>query len=68
MGYLLNITRIRTVAQALAALEQKVVFVGGAAVCLYTNPEIALEVLPMKNFLIHTSMYLLLLQYQVSQL
>src|SRR5687768_17587948 len=45
-GYLLNSTRIRAVAQALAPLEQKVVFVGGATVCLYINPEVASEVRP----------------------
>lgn len=45
-SYLQNVTRIRAVANALKPLEQKVVFVGGATVALYTNPEASMEVRP----------------------
>lgn len=45
-GYLQNISRLRAVAQALKPLNQKVVFVGGATIALYGNPERAFEVRP----------------------
>ena len=45
-SYLQNIVRLRAVAQALKPLEQKVVFVGGATIALYANPETAMEVRP----------------------
>ena len=45
-AYLTNLARIRAVAQALKPLNQKVVFVGGATVALYTDPQMAQEVRP----------------------
>ncbi|OLY91803.1 Nucleotidyl transferase AbiEii toxin, Type IV TA system [Cnuella takakiae] len=45
-SYQQNVTRIRAVANAMKPLEQKVVFVGGATVALYTNPEASIEVRP----------------------
>ncbi|RYZ26449.1 MAG: hypothetical protein EOO10_15505 [Chitinophagaceae bacterium] len=45
-SYLQNITRIKVVAKALEPLEQKVVFVGGATIALYTNPAITMELRP----------------------
>jgi hypothetical protein len=45
-SYLQNIVRLRAVAQALKPLDQKVVFVGGATIALYANPETAMEVRP----------------------
>lgn len=45
-NYLQNIGRLRAVAQALKPLNQKVVFVGGATIALYGNPDTAFEVRP----------------------
>lgn len=45
-SYQLNITRIKAVANALEPLKQKVVFIGGAAIALYTNPQTSMEVRP----------------------
>jgi len=45
-SYLQNIVRLRAVAQALKPLDQKVVFVGGATIALYANPETSMEVRP----------------------
>lgn len=45
-NYLQNITRLRAVARALKPLEQKVVFVGGATIARYVNPDTAMEVRP----------------------
>lgn len=45
-SYLQNISRIRVVARALEPLRQKIVFVGGATIALYTNPSTAMEVRP----------------------
>lgn len=45
-SYLQNVTRIRAVAIALKPLEQKIVFVGGATIALYTIPDTALELRP----------------------
>lgn len=44
--YLQNVTRLRAVAQALQPLNQKVVFVGGATIALYGNPDNAFEIRP----------------------
>lgn len=45
-AYLQNISRLRAVAQALKPLDQKVVFVGGATIALYGNPDTVFEVRP----------------------
>jgi predicted nucleotidyltransferase len=45
-NYLQNVSRLRAVAQALKPLNQKVVFVGGATIALYGNPDTAFEVRP----------------------
>ena len=44
--YFQNVSRLRTVAQALKPLNQKVVFVGGATIALYGNPDTSFEVRP----------------------
>jgi len=45
-AYFQNVSRLREVAQALKPLNQKVVFVGGATIALYGNPDTAFEVRP----------------------
>jgi hypothetical protein len=48
-SYHLNITRIRAIANALKGLDQKFVFVGGAAVALYADPDTASEIRPTND-------------------
>ena len=45
-AYFQNVSRLRAVAQALKPLNQKVVFVGGATIALYGNPDTAFEIRP----------------------
>ena len=45
-AYFQNVSRLRAVAQALKPLNQKVVFVGGATIALYGNPDTAFEMRP----------------------
>jgi hypothetical protein len=48
-SYHLNITRIRAIANALKGLDQKFVFVGGATVALYADPDTASEIRPTND-------------------
>ena len=49
MSRQLNLTRIKAVANALEGLQQEIVFVGGATVSLYADPDVSPEVRPTED-------------------
>jgi predicted nucleotidyltransferase len=46
MSYHINIVRLKSVANALGVLKDKVVFIGGATVCLYASRPLAVSIRP----------------------